>query len=125
MIFSKLPLVLAASALTLVAACDPAGPNANQNTQQGAALGALGGAVVGALANNDGTVRERNQSALIGAALGAARLAICGVTGADPKKIMTPPLVQKTIQPRRDVSAQYEAAYQRFHASYPVLRQLQ
>ena len=71
MIFSKLPLVLAASALTLVAACDPAGPNANQNTQQGAALGALGGAVVGALANNDGTVRERNQSALIGAALGA------------------------------------------------------
>ncbi|MGJ5620942.1 xylulokinase [Sulfitobacter sp. MF3-043] len=60
-----------------------------------------------------------------GAALGAARLAICGVTGADPKKIMTPPLVQKTIQPRQDVSAQYEAAYQRFHASYPVLRQLQ
>ncbi|MFG5383780.1 MULTISPECIES: OmpA family protein [unclassified Yoonia] len=71
MMFSKLPLVFAASAMTLVAACDPTGPNANQNTQQGAAIGALGGAVVGALANNDGTVRERNQSALIGAALGA------------------------------------------------------
>lgn len=71
MTFSKFPLVLAASSLTLVAACDPAGPNQMQNTQQGAVIGALGGAAVGALTNNDGTVRERNQAALIGAALGA------------------------------------------------------
>ena len=71
MTFKKFPLVLAAASLTFVAACDPTGPNANQNTQQGALLGAAGGALVGALANNDGSNRERNQAALIGAALGA------------------------------------------------------
>ena len=59
-----------------------------------------------------------------GAALGAARLAICGVTGANPKEVMTQPIVKKTIQPRQDVLADYEAAYQKFHASYPVLKQL-
>ncbi|WP_341366888.1 OmpA family protein [Yoonia sp. BS5-3] len=71
MTIKRFPLVLAAASLTLVAACDPTGPNANENTQQGALIGALGGAAVGALTNNDGTVRERNQAALIGAALGA------------------------------------------------------
>lgn len=71
MTLKKFPLVLAAASLTFVAACDPAGPNQNQNTQQGALLGAGAGAVIGALANNDGSVRERNQAALIGAALGA------------------------------------------------------
>lgn len=71
MTLKKFPLVLAAASLTLVAACDPTGPNANQNTQQGALIGALGGAAIGALANNDGTVRERNQAALIAGALGA------------------------------------------------------
>lgn len=71
MTIMKFPLVLAAASLTFVAACDPTGPNANQNTQQGALLGAAGGALVGALANNDGSNRERNQAALIGAALGA------------------------------------------------------
>lgn len=71
MLFSKLPLVLAAASLTFVAACDATGPNANQNARQGAIIGALGGAAVGAIANNDGTNRERNRSALIAAALGA------------------------------------------------------
>jgi outer membrane protein OmpA-like peptidoglycan-associated protein len=71
MTFSKFPLMLAAAALTLVAACDPTGPNANQNARQGAIIGALGGAAVGAIANNDGTNRDRNRSALIAAALGA------------------------------------------------------
>lgn len=78
MTFTKFPLVLAAASLTFVAACDPAGPNANQNTQQGALIGALGGAAVGALANNDGSNRERNQAALIGAALGAGAGAAIG-----------------------------------------------
>lgn len=75
---SKFPLVLAAASMTLVAACDPTGPNANQNTQQGALIGAGAGALVGALANNDGSNRERNQSALIGAALGAGLGAAVG-----------------------------------------------
>ncbi|MEO1637884.1 MAG: OmpA family protein [Pseudomonadota bacterium] len=71
MTFTKFPLVLATASLTFVAACDPAGPNQNQNTQQGALIGAGAGALLGAITNNDGTVRERNQAALIGAALGA------------------------------------------------------
>lgn len=57
-----------------------------------------------------------------GAALGAARLAICGVTGADPRDVMTPPEVRKTIEPRQDLLHDYEAAYQKFHASYPALK---
>ena len=71
MTFTKLPLVLAAASLTFVAACDETGPNQMQNTQQGALIGAGAGALLGAITNNDGTVRERNQAALIGAALGA------------------------------------------------------
>ena len=78
MSFTKLPLVLAAASLTFVAACDDAGPNENRNARQGAAIGAVGGALVGAALNNDGTVRERNRSALIGAAIGAGGGAAIG-----------------------------------------------
>ena len=68
---TKFPLVVATASLTFVAACDTTGPNQMQNTQQGALIGAGAGALLGAITNNDGTVRERNQAALIGAALGA------------------------------------------------------
>ena len=71
MVLSKFPLAIAASALLLVAACDPGAPNQSQNTRQGAVIGALGGAAAGALIGNDGTVRDRNRAALVGAALGA------------------------------------------------------
>jgi len=78
MTFTKLPLVIAAASLTFVAACDETGPNSNQNTQQGAILGALGGAAIGAIANSDDDRRGRNQAALIGAALGAGAGAVIG-----------------------------------------------
>ena len=79
MTFTKFPLVLAASALTFVAACDPAtAPNQAQNTQQGAVIGAVGGAVTGLLLNRDDDRRGRNQAALIGAALGATAGAAIG-----------------------------------------------
>jgi outer membrane protein OmpA-like peptidoglycan-associated protein len=71
MIFSKTPLAIAASSLLLIAACDPGAPNQSENTRQGAVIGALGGAAAGALVGSDGTVRERNRAALVGAALGA------------------------------------------------------
>jgi outer membrane protein OmpA-like peptidoglycan-associated protein len=74
----KFRLVLAAASLTSVAACDPTGPNANQNTQQGALIGAGAGAILGALTNNDGSNRDRNQAALIAAALGAGAGAAIG-----------------------------------------------
>lgn len=78
MIISKFPLVLAAASLTFVAACEEGGPNDYDNTKQGAVIGALGGAALGALTNNDGSVRDRNQAALIGAALGAGAGAAIG-----------------------------------------------
>ena len=74
----KFPLVIAAAAMTFVAACDPAGPNQNQKTQQGALLGALGGAAVGAIINRDDDRRGRNQAALAGALLGAGAGAAIG-----------------------------------------------
>jgi len=57
-----------------------------------------------------------------GAALGAARLAICAVTGADPKEVMTPPDVRQTILPRADLVAGYDAAWKLYRAGYPALR---
>lgn len=57
-----------------------------------------------------------------GAALGAARLAIVGVTGADPKDIMTGPKVAKTVTPRTELSAAYSEAYEEYRALYPAIK---
>ena len=59
-----------------------------------------------------------------GAALGAARLAIVGATGVHPEVIMTPPKIAKTIYPRVDLRADYDAAYDRYRKAYPVLKAL-
>ncbi|MEP3550084.1 MAG: FGGY-family carbohydrate kinase, partial [Marinomonas sp.] len=59
-----------------------------------------------------------------GAALGAARLAICGVTGASPSEIMTKPAIKHTIQPRADLRSAYEASYQKFRRAYPAIKGL-
>ena len=59
-----------------------------------------------------------------GAALGAARLAIVGATGAQPDAVMTPPKIARTIHPRTDLSADYSAAYDRYRSTYPVLKAL-
>lgn len=60
-----------------------------------------------------------------GAALGAARLAICGATGADPDTIMTRPDVAETIHPRDDLRPAYDAAWQQFRAAYPAIKAIQ
>lgn len=78
MTFNKVSLAVAAAAFTFVAACDEAAPNQNENLRQGALIGALGGAAVGAILNSDESVRERNQAAIIGAALGATGGAVIG-----------------------------------------------
>lgn len=57
-----------------------------------------------------------------GAALGAARLAICGVTGANPADVMTKPAIAETIQPRADLIAAYASSYRTFAALYPALK---
>ncbi len=60
-----------------------------------------------------------------GAALGAARLAICAATDAAPQSIMTQPGLARTIQPRTDLRDAYEAAYVAFQNSYPGIKALQ
>jgi len=57
-----------------------------------------------------------------GAALGAARLAMVGCSGAEPDGVMTQPKVAKTIHPRSTLTAAYDAAYQRYRATYPALK---
>ncbi|MEY8097143.1 xylulokinase [Falsihalocynthiibacter sp. S25ZX9] len=57
-----------------------------------------------------------------GAALGAARLAIVGVTGADPKDVMTGPKVAKTVSPRSEFSDAYSEAYEEYRALYPAIK---
>ncbi|KPA21482.1 Xylulose kinase [Shimia sp. SK013] len=60
-----------------------------------------------------------------GAALGAARLAICAATDADPVATMTRPDVATIIQPRSDLRDDYEAAYAAFRNSYSGIKALQ
>ena len=60
-----------------------------------------------------------------GAAMGAARLAICGSTGTSPDAVMTRPEIARTIQPDTSCTAAYDAAYARFRAAYPALSTIQ
>lgn len=57
-----------------------------------------------------------------GAALGAARLAICGVTGARPSEVMTKPPLRETILPDPALRDAFRDAHAAFAASYPVLK---
>ena len=62
------------------------------------------------------------QSGELGAALGAARLAILADTGADPGAVMEPPKIASSIAPRADLADEYAAAYARYRTLYPALR---
>ena len=65
---------------------------------------------------------ERPEEGAFGAALGAARLAMCGVTGADPDQIMTKPPIADVVSPNLDLVAAYDDAYRAFAAAYPTLK---
>ncbi|MEO9897964.1 MAG: xylulokinase [Paracoccaceae bacterium] len=60
-----------------------------------------------------------------GAALGAARLAICGVTDVTPESLMSRPPIADTIEPNQNLIAAFDDAYQAFRAGYPKLKALQ
>ncbi len=59
-----------------------------------------------------------------GAAYGAARLAICAATGADPLMICTPPPIAETIDPDPALAAAYDDSYARFRALAPTLKEI-
>jgi xylulokinase len=58
-----------------------------------------------------------------GAAFGAARLGLIAAEGADPLAVCAPPPVARSIEPRTALSSAFEAAYQRYRALYPAIRQ--
>ncbi len=60
-----------------------------------------------------------------GAALGAARLAICAVTGGAPQDIVTPPATAEIIEPDSSLAERYDTAYARYRALYPALSKLE
>lgn len=60
-----------------------------------------------------------------GAALGAARLAICAATGASELDVMSPPAIARTIKPQTELVAAYDDAYQKFQLIYPAVKAVQ
>ena len=65
---------------------------------------------------------ERPDESAFGAALGAARIAMCGVTGADPKSVMTKPTVANIVNPQAELVQSYDDAYADFANAYPKLK---
>ena len=59
-----------------------------------------------------------------GAAIGAARLALCAMHGTRPEDIMSPPEVAEVFQPRAELVDMYEAEYQRYRQYYTALSPL-
>ena len=57
-----------------------------------------------------------------GAAMGAARLAIMAATGASTSDVMHAPTPAEVIDPRKDLTAAYEEAYDRYGRLYPALK---
>lgn len=60
----------------------------------------------------------------LGAALGAARLAICAATGAAVSDVMHAPEIAQTIAPKTGLTDAYVEGYERFRAGYPGLKSL-
>ncbi len=61
--------------------------------------------------------------AALGAALGAARLAIAAATGADPRAICAAPEIAETIEPDPGLVLAYTEGYARFRALHPALQE--
>ncbi len=59
-----------------------------------------------------------------GAAMGAARLAICAANSAEPREVMTPPDIKENIEPRGDLVDAYENEYGRYRQFYKALAPL-
>ena len=62
---------------------------------------------------------------IVGAALGAARLALTASSGAAPQDVMTAPQLRETVDPDPALTAQFAEAYGRFKASYPGVKAIQ
>ena len=59
-----------------------------------------------------------------GAAMGAARLAQCAVSGENPEQVMQKPEIARTVQPRAELVQAFDAAYQNWRTVYPAIKDL-
>jgi xylulokinase len=59
-----------------------------------------------------------------GAAFGAARLGMAAALGGDPLAFMTPPPFETTVEPDPKLVPRYAAAYARYRALYPSVREI-
>jgi xylulokinase len=58
-----------------------------------------------------------------GGAFGAARLGLIAAEGADPLAVCTPPKVEETVAPDPKAVEGYAAAFRRYRALYPAIRE--
>jgi xylulokinase len=58
----------------------------------------------------------------VGAALGAARLAICAAEDTSPAEVCAPPEVIRVIEPDPALVRRYREGYERYRALYPALK---
>ena len=63
------------------------------------------------------------ESGDFGAAFGAARLGLCAATGQDAASVMGEPPIARRFAPEVDKREAYEAAYKRYRALYPAVKQ--
>jgi xylulokinase len=59
----------------------------------------------------------------VGAALGAARLAICAAEGTDPFEVCAAPEIVRSIDPDPKLVPRYREGYARYRAIYPALKE--
>jgi xylulokinase len=59
----------------------------------------------------------------VGAALGAARLAICAAEGADPAEVCAAPAIRRVIEPDPTLVAAYAEGHARYRALYPAIKE--
>ncbi len=60
----------------------------------------------------------------LGAAFGAARLAIIASTGAKPDAVLRPPAMSASVAPAENATGPYEAAYRRYTRLYPASKEV-
>ncbi len=60
-----------------------------------------------------------------GAALGAARLAICAATGADPQVVMLAPDLRHQVEPDGALAGACDEAFEKFRSAYPLIKSAQ
>ena len=52
------------------------------------------------------------------------RLGLLAADGGDPHSVCTPPAIKASVEPTNALESEFEDAYRRYRALYPVIRDL-